>query len=117
MPPGVYPRIGDNSVQAVRMRRLLAEGRCARCARPKPPERRTKRLCADCMSAHAERERLMRRSARSARPCSMDCAAMIRCMKCGDLFDSPDRRKIRHCDRCRDWLDRMAEAFGLDGDA
>lgn len=53
---------------------------------------------------------------RKARLFTTGYEATIPCKRCGNAFDSTDRRKVKHCDTCRMEITRIADTFGIGGE-
>ncbi len=41
----------------------------------------------------------------------------IRCLRCGDVFNTPNRCAVRHCDLCRAWLELACNAHDTEWSA
>ena len=37
----------------------------------------------------------------------------VRCLKCGEMFESPDRRLIHRCDKCKEAPDYLPESCAM----
>ena len=42
--------------------------------------------------------------------------AKIYCYRCMAIFDSPDKRSVKHCDRCRIVLALLANELGVEAE-
>lgn len=105
----------DTSAWALRVRRALARGVCVTCGATKPLNRRRRQECSRCEN----KRYAARKAVKSERKlCFFPTGyqGRIRCLKCEASFLSPDRRAVRHCDRCRDRLAYIADGLGDGGE-
>ncbi len=95
-----------------------AAGLCTACGQPKNKHRLQMWRCAACAEkyrrTHPSRER-EKHYGEVRRLSELQIQVeRIMCLRCNDFFTTPNRRTVRHCDRCRTWIETTATMTNSD---
>ena len=100
------------------------DGTCWQCRHKREPWRRKVLQCESC-AAKQKQYQADRISSRRKLPTDEVVALELPqtyrdtaypCMRCQRKFDTPDKRKVKHCGGCREWMEAAEATLAYDAD-
>jgi hypothetical protein len=94
-------------------REQVKRGLCSCCGLPREKERKPYWRCMACEQQVQEKRKKFRDD--EVGEVTLPYAATIPCYRCRKPFHSSDRRAVRFCQRCKEWINHAEDMIGEAG--